>query len=131
MEEGRLAHSRVVALGVVPPLYRRLVQHLLVKVHQIYLGLREVVLRGRRAADALVEVYSQRGLVRIRHRLYRYKKLVRALGLIDLVLLVLGGYVAAELPQGLWHLLSFDVVALEVILIVVLVVIRLLPTQVF
>lgn len=129
MEEGRLAHSRVIALGVVPPLYRRLVQHLLVKVHQIYLGLREVVLRGRRAADALVEVYSQRGLVRIRHRLYRYKKLVRALGLIDLVLLVLGGYVAAELPQSLWRL-SFDGVALEVILIVVLVV-RLLPTQVF
>ena len=124
-----MAHSRVIALGVVPPLYRRLVQHLLVKVHQIYLGLREVVLRGRRAADALVEVYSQRGLVRIRHRLYRYKKLVRALGLIDLVLLVLGGYVAAELPQSLWRL-SFDGVALEVILIVVLVV-RLLPTQVF
>ena len=47
------------------------------------------------------------------------------------MLLVLGGYVAAELPQGLWRLLSFDVVALEVVLIIVLVVIRLLPTQVF
>lgn len=48
------------------------------------------------------------------------------------MLLVLGSYVAAELPQGFWRLLSFNVVALEVVFIVVLFFIRLsVPTSVF